>query len=58
MKIVFKYSKLFKGADGPDRFYSNVQHYWTNNRAWIDQMTIGYTRFKQFRGIIITGWQR
>uniref|UniRef100_A0A914V1A8 beta-N-acetylhexosaminidase n=1 Tax=Plectus sambesii TaxID=2011161 RepID=A0A914V1A8_9BILA len=51
-------ASAFKGADGPSRFYSNVPHYLANHRSWISQMTTAYKSFKQFRGLILTGWQR
>lgn len=51
-------SSAFKGADGPSRYYSNVPHYLRNHESWNVQMTRNYKDFKEFRGLILTGWQR
>uniref|UniRef100_A0AAF5PI42 beta-N-acetylhexosaminidase n=1 Tax=Wuchereria bancrofti TaxID=6293 RepID=A0AAF5PI42_WUCBA len=45
-------------ADGPDQYASNVQHYLNNHISWLKQMNEHHSKFKQFRGIIVTGWQR
>ncbi|VBB33747.1 unnamed protein product [Acanthocheilonema viteae] len=49
---------LILGADGPDQYASNVQHYLNNHISWLKQMNEHHSKFKQFRGIIVTGWQR
>lgn len=58
---VFPYiwsASAFKGADGPDRFHSNLLHYMRNHLTWGQAMTDEHVKFKEFRGIILTGWQR
>ncbi|OZC07308.1 hypothetical protein X798_05674 [Onchocerca flexuosa] len=47
-----------QSADGPDQYASNVQHYLNNHISWLKQMNEHHSKFKQFRGIIVTGWQR
>lgn len=51
-------ASAFKGADGPSRYYSNVPHYLKNHVSWNEQMAREYKHFKEFRGLILTGWQR
>lgn len=51
-------ASAYKGADGPDQYASNVQHYLNNHISWLKQMNEHHSKFKQFRGIIVTGWQR
>ncbi|XP_003377209.1 hexosaminidase domain-containing protein [Trichinella spiralis] len=53
-------ASAFKGADGPSRYYSNVNHYLMNHLSWQKQMnTLVKEKVKlNFRGIILTGWQR
>lgn len=51
-------ASAFKGADGPNRFYSNVPHYVNNHVSWVTQMNNQYKNFREFRGIFLTGWQR
>ncbi|KRZ44770.1 Hexosaminidase D, partial [Trichinella pseudospiralis] len=60
---IFKHvwgASAFKGADGPARYYSNVNHYLMNHISWQKQMnTLVKEKVKlDFRGIILTGWQR
>ncbi|VDK85691.1 unnamed protein product [Litomosoides sigmodontis] len=52
-----KFSRI-QSADGPDQYASNVQHYLNNHISWLKQMNEHHSKFKQFRGIIVTGWQR
>uniref|UniRef100_A0A8R1TU21 beta-N-acetylhexosaminidase n=1 Tax=Onchocerca volvulus TaxID=6282 RepID=A0A8R1TU21_ONCVO len=52
-----EFSKI-QSADGPDQYASNVQHYLNNHISWLKQMNEHHSKFKQFRGIIVTGWQR
>src|SRR5690242_653963 len=40
------------------RYWSNVPHYLQNHLSWIQQMTNQHRNFKEFRGLILTGWQR
>ncbi|MFH4978579.1 hypothetical protein AB6A40_005288 [Gnathostoma spinigerum] len=51
-------ASAFKGADGPDQYASNIPHYVANHISWMKQMNDNYEYFKQFRGLIVTGWQR
>lgn len=51
-------ASAYKGADGPSRFYSNMPHYIRNHVSWTSQMTREYKNFREFRGLILTGWQR
>lgn len=58
---VFPYiwgASAYKGADGPSRFWSNIPHYLQNHVSWTQQMNQYYKLFHEFRGIILTGWQR
>ncbi|KHJ46808.1 glycosyl hydrolase family 20, catalytic domain protein [Trichuris suis] len=51
-------SSAFKGADSPTRYHSNVKHYLENHISWIKQMSTASEKFREFRGLIFTGWQR
>uniref|UniRef100_A0A5S6PZ39 beta-N-acetylhexosaminidase n=1 Tax=Trichuris muris TaxID=70415 RepID=A0A5S6PZ39_TRIMR len=51
-------SSAFKGADSPARYHSNVKHYLENHISWIKQMSVASGKFREFRGLIFTGWQR
>lgn len=35
-----------------------MPHYLANHVSWTQQMTREYSKFKEFRGVILTGWQR
>ena len=48
----------FKGANGSAMYTANIPHYLHNHQSWQVQMTNNYHRFRQFRGLILTGWQR
>uniref|UniRef100_A0A915C5K3 Hexosaminidase D n=1 Tax=Parascaris univalens TaxID=6257 RepID=A0A915C5K3_PARUN len=51
-------SSAFKGANNPSSQLIDVQHYVANNRAWLQQKYKFGGLFENFRGLIITGWQR
>ncbi|KAJ1346343.1 hypothetical protein KIN20_001106 [Parelaphostrongylus tenuis] len=51
-------SSAYKGANFPSAKYIDIRHYEANNLAWIDTKIAQEVKFANFRGIIITGWQR
>ncbi|VDO98809.1 unnamed protein product [Soboliphyme baturini] len=51
-------ASAFKGADGANRYHSNIVHYLQNHISWISQMNREHSKFEEFRGIFLTGWQR
>uniref|UniRef100_A0A914UIG5 Beta-N-acetylhexosaminidase n=1 Tax=Plectus sambesii TaxID=2011161 RepID=A0A914UIG5_9BILA len=51
-------ASVYKGADGPSRYYSNIPVYLQNNKAWQGAMDQHHGYFENFRGMIICGWQR
>ncbi|VDN05806.1 unnamed protein product [Thelazia callipaeda] len=51
-------SSAFKGANKPSSTFLDLKHYLLNNQAWITHRKIYGPLFRNFRGIIITGWQR
>lgn len=58
---VFPYvwsASAFKGAFGETLIAPPVKRHLENNLAWLDVMAKEQHRFKEFRGIAITGWQR
>ncbi|GAB6020255.1 hypothetical protein CHUAL_002973 [Chamberlinius hualienensis] len=58
---VFPYiwsASAFKGAFGEQLVVPPVKTHLENNLAWLDVMSHEQFRFREFRGIAITGWQR
>uniref|UniRef100_A0A0K0EKQ9 Beta-N-acetylhexosaminidase n=1 Tax=Strongyloides stercoralis TaxID=6248 RepID=A0A0K0EKQ9_STRER len=51
-------ASAFKGADGPQRYTTNAQHYIRNHESWIKQMTNVYRHFDKFQGLFFCGWSR
>jgi len=48
----------YAGASGPAFIHSNVSRYLNNHKSWLSQMINNHAKFKEFRGLILTGWQR
>lgn len=58
---VFPYiwaASAFKGAFGETLTIPNVKMHLENNEAWLEVMAEQHKKFSNFRGIVITGWQR
>uniref|UniRef100_A0A0N5BW71 beta-N-acetylhexosaminidase n=1 Tax=Strongyloides papillosus TaxID=174720 RepID=A0A0N5BW71_STREA len=51
-------ASAYKGADGPQRYTTNAEHYIKNHESWIKQMTNVYKHFDTFQGLIFCGWSR
>ncbi|GFT14208.1 hexosaminidase D [Nephila pilipes] len=51
-------ASAFKGAFGETLTVPNVKMHLENNEAWLDVMAEQHKKFGNFRGIVITGWQR
>ncbi|VDP11399.1 unnamed protein product [Onchocerca flexuosa] len=51
-------SSAYKGANEPSSEFSDLKHYFRNNKAWVTHRNIYGSLFRTFRGLIITGWQR
>uniref|UniRef100_A0A0K0F8M9 beta-N-acetylhexosaminidase n=1 Tax=Strongyloides venezuelensis TaxID=75913 RepID=A0A0K0F8M9_STRVS len=51
-------ASAYKGADGPQRYTTNAEHYIKNHESWIKQMTNVYKHFDSFQGLIFCGWSR
>ncbi|UJR07750.1 hypothetical protein I4U23_012034 [Adineta vaga] len=49
----------FKGATHETATISDVKHYYENQISWIKQLQISLpTKWKNFNGVILTGWSR
>ena len=51
-------ASAFKGAFGETLTVPNVKMHLENNEAWLEVMAEQTKNFKNFRGIVTTGWQR
>uniref|UniRef100_A0A2L2Y7K7 beta-N-acetylhexosaminidase n=1 Tax=Parasteatoda tepidariorum TaxID=114398 RepID=A0A2L2Y7K7_PARTP len=51
-------ASAFKGAFGETLTVPNVKMHLENNEAWLEVMAEQHKKFSNFRGIVITGWQR
>lgn len=51
-------ASAFKGAFGETLTVPNVKMHLENNEAWLEVMAEQHKKFGNFRGIVITGWQR
>lgn len=51
-------ASAFKGAFGETLTVPNAKMHLDNNVAWLDVIQEQKNKFKLFRGIVITGWQR
>ncbi|KAI4486939.1 hypothetical protein M0802_012196 [Mischocyttarus mexicanus] len=47
----------FKGATAPDRFYTDISYHLRNHQSWLEIIT-KYSSQINFKGVILTGWQR
>ncbi|XP_067012083.2 hexosaminidase D [Anabrus simplex] len=50
-------ASAFKGATGPDRYVTDISYHLDNHRAWMD-IVATYGNKINFRGLMLTGWQR
>jgi hexosaminidase len=51
-------ASAFKGADGPQQYFSNPLHYIRNHESWVQQFNRVYTEFDRIEGLIYSGWSR
>lgn len=51
-------ASAFKGAYGETLIVPNAKSHLENNLGWLTVMAEQHDRFKSFRGIVVTGWQR
>lgn len=51
-------ASAFKGATGPCTFVTDIGHHVENHRIWIRTIKENQAKFKSFRGLALTGWQR
>ena len=51
-------ASAFKGATGPCMFVTDSGYHIENHRGWIDLMALHKHKFKNLRGICLTGWSR
>lgn len=47
----------FKGATGPDRYYTDISYHMENHQRWLE-IIVRQSRRLNFRGVFLTGWQR
>ncbi|XP_014613036.1 PREDICTED: hexosaminidase D-like [Polistes canadensis] len=47
----------FKGATAPDRFFTDISYHLKNHQRWLEIIT-KYSSQINFKGVILTGWQR
>lgn len=50
-------ASAFKGATGSNKYTSDVNHYLQNHKSWIS-VILEHNKKINFKGIILTGWQR
>ncbi|XP_074596750.1 hexosaminidase D [Brevipalpus obovatus] len=48
----------FKGAYGETLTVPNVKMHLENHEGWLETLSEQHNRFKSFRGVVVTGWQR
>ncbi|XP_064465727.1 hexosaminidase D-like isoform X3 [Ornithodoros turicata] len=51
-------ASAFKGAFGETLTVPNAKMHLENNEGWLEVMSEQHGKFKNFRGIVVTGWQR
>lgn len=51
-------ASAFKGATGPCAIVTDIGFHVENHRVWLRTIKDNQSKFKSFRGIAITGWQR
>uniref|UniRef100_A0A0N4VIB8 beta-N-acetylhexosaminidase n=1 Tax=Enterobius vermicularis TaxID=51028 RepID=A0A0N4VIB8_ENTVE len=51
-------SSAYKGANTPSTQEISLIHYMRNNQAWLSHKKLYGKYFKNFRGLILTGWSR
>lgn len=51
-------ASAFKGAYGETLTVPNAKMHLDNNLGWLSVMSEQHDKFKSFRGIVVTGWQR
>ncbi|XP_015604191.1 hexosaminidase D [Cephus cinctus] len=47
----------FKGATAPDRYYTDIAYHLENHQRWLE-IIVKYSHKINFKGAILTGWQR
>lgn len=47
----------FKGATEPDRYYTDISYHLENHQRWLEIIS-KYSRQINFKGAMLTGWQR
>ncbi|KAL7298818.1 hexosaminidase D-like [Trichogramma pretiosum] len=47
----------FKGATSPDRYYTDILYHMENHQRWLE-IIVRQSKIINFRGVILTGWQR
>lgn len=47
----------FKGATGPDKYITDIDYHLRNHKAWM-KLVAKYGDTINFKGIVLTGWQR
>ncbi|XP_059144400.1 hexosaminidase D-like [Physella acuta] len=51
-------ASAFKGATGPRAPVTNIRYHLDNHGTWLDSLRAIKNKFKEVKGIAITGWQR
>ncbi|MCL4132961.1 UNVERIFIED_CONTAM: hypothetical protein GTU68_020235 [Idotea baltica] len=51
-------ASCFKGATGSTQFLPPIQHHIDNQLTWVSLLNEQQSKFKEVRGIVLTGWQR
>ena len=51
-------ASAFKGATGPCAFVTDIGFHVENHRVWLRSIRNNQSKFKSFRGLALTGWQR
>ncbi|KAK6982589.1 hexosaminidase D-like isoform X1 [Biomphalaria glabrata] len=51
-------ASAFKGATGPKSVITNILYHLDNNNSWLDTVQLVKRKFKNIKGIAVTGWQR
>uniref|UniRef100_A0A1B6CXU7 beta-N-acetylhexosaminidase n=1 Tax=Clastoptera arizonana TaxID=38151 RepID=A0A1B6CXU7_9HEMI len=50
-------ASAFKGATGPEKIITDITYHLENHKAWVNLVNV-YTNKINFKGIVMTGWQR
>lgn len=52
------FASAFKGATGSSMYVTNIKYHVENHISWLQVLEKEKTKFHNFRGFAITGWQR